>query len=164
MSARAFPLQPTFARPSAPLTRHPNAAVFSPQYSSPTKIKGTYTLLCKRLGKAQAAELLMKNPGVLCNSPSALSGFTDGQILDSANLVASLDANKPLINAAAGVALALVLAAASYRTVSVNPSGTTFGSDEVAAIKAKKSAARERRSVAAPRAPAPVRGVAVDDR
>ena len=33
-----------------------NSAVFSPQFSSPTKIKGTYKLLCRRLGKQQTAE------------------------------------------------------------------------------------------------------------
>ena len=58
---------------------------------------------------------------------------------------ASLDANKPLINAAAGVVLALVLAAASFRTVSVNPDLTLPGSEEVAAIKAKKAKARAAR-------------------
>ena len=106
-----------------------NSAVFSPQFSSPTKIKGTYKLLCKRLGKKATAELLMKNPGVLCNSPAGLAQCTDREILDAAELVASLDANKGLINAFAALILALVLAAGVYRGTQVNPSGSIAGFD-----------------------------------
>ena len=106
-----------------------NSAVFSPQFSSPTKIKGSYKLLVKRLGKQQTAELLMKNPGVLCNSPAGLSQCTDQEILDAAELVASLDANKPLINALAGLVLVLVLAAGVYRGTVVNPGGAIAGFD-----------------------------------
>ena len=133
-----------------------NSAVFSPQFSSPTKIKGTYKLLCKRLGKQQTAELLMKNPGVLCNSPAGLEKCTDKEIIDAADLgthaasatatrlcpqpltlamrcpraVATLDANKPVINALAGLVLILVLAAGLYRGTVVNPTGAIAGFDE----------------------------------
>lgn len=69
-----------------------NSAVFSPQFSSPTKIKGTYKLLCRRLGKPATAELLMKNPGVLCNSPAGLEKCSDKEILDAAELgIAALE-------------------------------------------------------------------------
>jgi len=106
-----------------------NSAVFSPQFSSPTKIKGTYKLLCKRLGRQQTADLLMKNPGVLCNSPAGLEKCTDKEILDAAELVATLDANKPIINALAGLVLVLVLAAGIYRGSQVNPGGAIAGFD-----------------------------------
>ena len=107
-----------------------NSAVFSPQFSSPTKIKGTYKLLCQRLGKRDAADLIMKNPGVLCNSPAGLAKCTDQEILDAANLVETLDANKPLINALAGLVLVLVLAAGLYRGTQVNPTGSIAGFDQ----------------------------------
>ena len=115
-----------------------NSAVFSPQFSSPTKIKGTYKLLVRRLGKQRAAELLMKNPGVLCNSPAGLEKCTDQEILDAAELVATLDANKPLINALAGLVLVLVLAAGLYRGTVVNPSGSIRGFDASGAPEMRK--------------------------
>jgi len=104
-----------------------NSAVFSPQFSRPSKIKGTYALLVKRLGKATTAELLMKNPGVLCNSVSGLEQCSDKEILDAAETVAFLDANKPLINGIAGVLLAAVVAAAIFRTTTANPTGAIYG-------------------------------------
>jgi len=104
-----------------------NSAVFSPQFSNPKKIKGTYSLLVKRIGKKETAALLQKNPGVLCNSPAGLAKCTDKEILDAAELVATLDANKPVINALAGLVLLLVIAAAIYRTVTVNPTGYIAG-------------------------------------
>lgn len=54
-----------------------NTAVILPQLNSPRKIKGTYTLLKKRLGKAATSELLLKNPGVLVCSPEGLAKQTD---------------------------------------------------------------------------------------
>ena len=104
-------------------------------------------MLCKRLGKPAAAELIMRNPGVLCNSPAKLAGCSDREILEAANLVESLDANKPLIKGVAGVLLALVIAASTFRTVSANPTGTISGMDEVAAIKAKRQAAAREKKV-----------------
>ena len=49
-----------------------NTAVILPTLNSPRKIKGTYALLNKRLGKKAAADLLLKNPGVLVCSPEGL--------------------------------------------------------------------------------------------
>ena len=72
----------------------------------------------------------MKNPGVLCNSPAGLAKCTDQEILDAANLVETLDANKPLINALAGLVLVLVLAAGLYRGTQVNPTGSIAGFDQ----------------------------------
>lgn len=43
--------------------------------------------------------------------------------------VATLDANKPLINALAGLVLVLVLAAGVYRGTVVNPGGAIAGFD-----------------------------------
>jgi hypothetical protein len=132
-----------------------SSAVFSPQFSSPTKIKGTYKLLCRRLGKQETAALLMKNPGVLCNSPAGLEKCTDKEILDAAEytsalpnhgtpglqahtlrnawsacrLVATVDANKPIINALAGLVIILVIAAGVYRGTVVNPGGAIAGFD-----------------------------------
>ena len=49
-----------------------NTAVILPQLNSPQKIKGTYALLKKRLGKKVAQEVVTKNPGVLVCSPQGL--------------------------------------------------------------------------------------------
>ena len=54
-----------------------NTAVILPQLNSPRKIKGTYALLQKRLGKAATSELLLKNPGVLVCSPEGLAKLSD---------------------------------------------------------------------------------------
>ena len=54
-----------------------NTAVILPQLNSPRKIKGTYALLQKRLGKAATFELLLKNPGVLVCSPEGLAKLSD---------------------------------------------------------------------------------------
>ena len=104
-----------------------NSAVFTPQVSSPTKIKGSYALLVKRLGKQQTAELLQKNPGVLCNSPKALSTCTDKQILDAAESVAWVDANRSLVSAVGTVAIFAVVALLVLRIAAANPSGTIAG-------------------------------------
>lgn len=125
-----------------------NSAVFSPQFSSPTKIKGTYALLVKRLGKAETAALLMKNPGVLCNSPGSLEKCSDAEILSAAETVAMLDANKPLIKGVAGVVLLAVVASLFLRTSSINPDGAIQGMDEVTALKAKAAAKAAERAAA----------------
>ena len=118
-----------------------NSAVFSPQFSRPSKIKGTYALLVKRLGKTQTAELLMKNPGVLCNSVSGLEQCSDAEILKAAETVAWLDANKPLLNGAASLVLIGVLVAATYRTTTVNPSGNMPGMEDAVKLKARSAKA-----------------------
>lgn len=131
-----------------------NSAVFSPQFSSPTKIKGTYKLLCKRLGKQKTAALLMKNPGVLCNSPAGLAQCTDQEILNAAELVESLDANKPLLNALAGLVIVLVIAAGLYRGTQVNPNGSISGFDSSGApVMGKKAPPVANPRVAAQSAP-----------
>jgi hypothetical protein len=146
-----------------------NTAVILPQLNSPRKIKGTYALLQKRLGKAATSELLLKNPGVLVCSPEGLAKLSDKvggkartrmmhvalkpsrsghelqgprpervgsltrrypamchrlsppqEILDAAELVASLEANKPLIGALSGLVGVLIIGAIAARIGTVN--------------------------------------------
>ena len=79
-----------------------NTAVILPSFNSPTKIKGTYSLLVSRFGKAEATEIITKNPGVLVCSPAGLKTETDESIRGAANLVETLDKNKGVIKAVAG--------------------------------------------------------------
>jgi len=97
-----------------------NTAVILPQLNSPRKIKGTYAQLTKRFGKAGAADIIEKNPGVLVCSPEGLLTQSDKEILDAAELVATLEANKPLIGAVSGAILAGVVASLAYRISTVN--------------------------------------------
>jgi hypothetical protein len=76
-----------------------NAAVLQPQLNSPTKIKGTYKLLRDRFGKAGAADVIQRNPGVLVCSPQSMAKQTDEEILKAVELVEMLDDNKELIKA-----------------------------------------------------------------
>lgn len=131
-----------------------NTAVILPQLNSPAKIKGTwarrtnphlfprlpsvarplrppiwllrYALLNKRLGKAKAADVVTKNPGVLVCSPDALAKETDESIIKAAELVATLDANKPIIRAIAGAVWFGIIGAVAYRinVVGAVPPGT----------------------------------------
>jgi len=97
-----------------------NTAVILPQLNSPRKIKGTFAQLKKRFGKAGAAEIIEKNPGVLVCSPEGLLKQSDKDILDAAELVATLEDNKPIINAIAGVLLLAIVASLVYRIGTVN--------------------------------------------
>ena len=99
-------------------------------------------MLNKRLGKAAAAEVLLKNPvsdpsnyrarrcarcveqleppprvcqGVLVCSPESLDKQSNEDIVDAANLVETLENNKPIINAIAGVVWFGILGAFAYR-------------------------------------------------
>ena len=103
-----------------------NTAVILPQLNSPAKIKGTYALLIKRLGKKQAQEIITKNPGVLVCSPTALAKESDESIIKAANFVESVENNKPLISAASGLVFASIIGAFAYRIGSVGacPPGT----------------------------------------
>ena len=74
-----------------------NAAVLQPQLNSPTKITGTYKLLCSRFGKAGAADIIQRNPGVLVCSPMSMEKQSDEEILKAVKLVEFLDANKSTI-------------------------------------------------------------------
>uniref|UniRef100_A0A6V4TKD7 PSI-F n=1 Tax=Prymnesium polylepis TaxID=72548 RepID=A0A6V4TKD7_9EUKA len=102
-----------------------NTAVILPSLNSPRKIKGTYALLNKRLGKATAKEVLLKNPGVLVCSPESLEKQSDEEIIKAANLVETLENNKPIINAVAGVVWFGIIGAFVYRigTVGATPPG-----------------------------------------
>ena len=103
-----------------------NTAVILPQLNSPTKIKGTYALLKKRLGKKQAQEVVTKNPGVLVCSPEGLAKESDEAIIKAANFVESVENNRPLITAASGLLYASIIGAFAYRigTVGATPPGT----------------------------------------
>ena len=103
-----------------------NTAVILPQLNSPAKIKGTYALLVKRLGKKQAQEIIQKNPGVLVCSPTALAKESDESIIKAANFVESVENNKPLITAASGLLYASIIGSFAYRigTVGACPPGT----------------------------------------
>lgn len=92
-----------------------NTAVILPQLNSPRKIKGTYALLNKRLGKKAAADLLLKNPGVLVCSPESLEKQSDEEIIKAADLVETLYVNRPILNAVAGVAWFSILGSLVYR-------------------------------------------------
>eukprot|EP00316_Scyphosphaera_apsteinii_P021751 CAMPEP_0119310686 /NCGR_PEP_ID=MMETSP1333-20130426/19713_1 /TAXON_ID=418940 /ORGANISM="Scyphosphaera apsteinii, Strain RCC1455" /LENGTH=176 /DNA_ID=CAMNT_0007314909 /DNA_START=159 /DNA_END=689 /DNA_ORIENTATION=+ len=96
-----------------------NTAVILPQLNSPTKIKGTYALLVKRLGKAGAAEVIEKNPGVLVCSPAGLEKQTNEDIIKAAQLVETLDNNKGVINAISGAVLFSIVGSFIYRIVTV---------------------------------------------
>ena len=92
-----------------------NTAVILPTLNSPRKIKGTYALLNKRLGRSRATEVLEKNPGVLVCSPESLEKQSDDDIIGAANLVATLDENKAVINAVAGAFLLSIVGSVAYR-------------------------------------------------
>jgi hypothetical protein len=76
-----------------------NAAVLQPQLNSPTKIKGTYKLLCDRFGKKGAADVIQRNPGVLVCTPASMAKQSNEDILKAVELVEFLDANKGTIKA-----------------------------------------------------------------
>ena len=97
-----------------------NTNVFNPQLNSPRKIKGTFALLKKRLGNKGAQELIMKNPGVLICSPESLSKESNESILQSAELIAVLDANKPLIRIIARTTGFLLIGLITYGIASKN--------------------------------------------
>lgn len=97
-----------------------NSAVFNPQLNSPTKIKGTFKLLCDRLGKRDAQALIMKNPGVLVCSPASLKNESNESILKAADLVEVLEANKPLIKVIAGATGVLFIWFAIYGIAAKN--------------------------------------------
>ena len=78
-----------------------NAAVLQPQLNSPRKITGTYQLLQKRFGKAGAADIIQRNPGVLVCSPASMEKQSDEEILKAVDLVEFLDSNKGTIKAIA---------------------------------------------------------------
>ena len=103
-----------------------NTAVILPQLNSPSKIKGTYALLNKRLGKKQAQEVITKNPGVLVCSPEGLAKESDEAIINAANFVESVENNRPLITAASGLFFASIIGSVAYRigTVGASPPGT----------------------------------------
>ena len=96
-----------------------NSAVFSPQINSPRKIKGSFGILVKRFGKREAQSLIQRNPGILVNSPEGLDKCSDKEILDSVALVETLDANKPLISALAGIVWFGVLFGVGFRILQV---------------------------------------------
>ena len=62
--------------------------------------------------------------------------------LPARRAVATLDANKPVINALLGLVLILVLAAGLYRASVVNPTGAIAGFDESGAPMMRKQAPR----------------------
>ena len=92
-----------------------NTAVILPQLNSPRKIKGTYAQLKKRFGKKGVDEILEKNPGVLVCSPESLLKQSDKEILDAANLVETLENNKPIIRVLAGAVWFSILGSVAYR-------------------------------------------------
>ena len=91
-----------------------------PQLSSPTKIKGTYALLNKRLGKKQALEVLTKNPGVLCCTPMSLEKQSDKDIIGAANLVETIEKNKGTLQVVAGLFIFSVPTAIFYKIAMIN--------------------------------------------
>ena len=102
-----------------------NTAVILPQLNAPSKIKGTFAQLKQRFGQKGAQEIVEKNPGILVCSPQGLLKQSDKQILDAANLVETLDKNKPIIQALAGAVWIGILLAVGTRigTVGATPPG-----------------------------------------
>ena len=70
--------------------------------------------------------MVTKNPGVLICSPESLEKQSDAEIIKAADFVATLDANKPIINAVAGAVWFSIIGAFAYRigTVGASPPGT----------------------------------------
>lgn len=97
-----------------------NSAVFNPQLNSPTKITGTFALLCKRFGKKGAQELIMRNPGVLVCSPASLDKESNESILNAASLIETLDANKPLLRVVARTTGTLLILSIIYGIIAKN--------------------------------------------
>lgn len=94
-----------------------NAVPVQPQYSSPTKIKGTYKLLIDRFGKAAAADIIQRNPGVLVCSPAGLSKQSNEEIMKAVELVEFLDANKGPIRFLSGGLFVAAVAFIGYGIV-----------------------------------------------
>jgi len=97
-----------------------NAAVVLPQINSPTKIKGTFALLNKRLGKKVALEVITKNPGVLCCTPLSLEKQSDKDIIGAADLVEKIEENKGAIQVVAGLFIFSVPTAIFYKIALIN--------------------------------------------
>ena len=108
---------PSEADAVAAVTR--NSAVILPQVNSPTKIKGTYALLCKRLGKGGAKDVITKNPGVLCCSPASLEKQSDADIVNAANLIDKLDQYKTPVKFVGGFFFFSIVASIVSRIISV---------------------------------------------
>ena len=67
-----------------------------------------------------AAEIIEKNPGVLVCSPEGLLKQSDEEIVKAADLVATLEANKPLISAVSGAFLLSIVLSVGFRIGVVN--------------------------------------------
>lgn len=80
-----------------------NTAVLAPQLNSPNKIIGTYEFLLERFGEEGMLEVITKNPGILACTPQSLKSQSNDDILKAANLVVSLEDNKPIIAGFIGV-------------------------------------------------------------
>merc|ERR1719331_56791 len=99
-----------------------NAAVLQPQLNSPTKITGTYKLLCERFGKKGAADVIQRNPGVLVCTPMSMSKQSNEDIMKAVELVEFLDANKGVIKAVStAIYLSFVVLLAYGITAKGNP-------------------------------------------
>ena len=102
-----------------------NTAVILPQLNSPTKIKGTNALLIKRFGKKGASAIKLKNPGILVCSPQGLEKQSDKEIADAAELVVTLENNKPLLQAVSSVLLLSIVGSLVYRIGTINGGDAT---------------------------------------
>ena len=99
-----------------------NAAVLQPQLNSPTKIKGTYKLLCDRFGKNGAADVIQRNPGVLVCTPASMEKQSNEEIMKAVELVEWLDANKgPIKFVSTAIYLSFVAVVAYGVTAKGNP-------------------------------------------
>ena len=96
-----------------------NSAVILPQVNSPTKIKGTYQLLVKRMGKEVASDVITKNPGVLCCSPNSLQSQSDADIINAARFIATLDEYKGPLKTVAGLIWGSIVLSIVYRILTV---------------------------------------------
>mmetsp|Transcript_4155 Transcript_4155/g.5331 ORF Transcript_4155/g.5331 Transcript_4155/m.5331 type:complete len:148 (+) Transcript_4155:222-665(+) len=100
--------------------RKKNSNVFNPQLNSPTKISGTFAQLVQRFGKKGAQDLIMRNPGILICSPRSLEKETNESIIKAADLIETLDANKPLLRFIARTTGLFLIVAITYGIIAKN--------------------------------------------
>lgn len=69
-----------------------NQQVLQPFVTRASGIEGVYKVLVDMFGKAEAAELIRKNPGVLTCNPKSLAETSPEEIVKAANFVVWFDA------------------------------------------------------------------------
>lgn len=79
------------SRERAEAAANRNVKVLLPFLNSPETIRGSYAVLVDMLGKEEASEIIVKNPGVLSCAPEDLAKTKPGDIRSAANFVSLVD-------------------------------------------------------------------------